>query len=153
MILTPIAQLDRYRGIARSLDTAIDFVEKNDLTRLETGRNEIDGDTVFALRQTYQSRKPSETPFESHERYIDLQIVTEGTESMYWAPVDTLPVTAEYDETKDAALYGDATSARIEMEAGWCCIFFPEDGHKPACMAGDQPEEVGKIVVKCRMSD
>jgi YhcH/YjgK/YiaL family protein len=38
----------------------------------------------------------------------------------------------------------------LHVSQGQFTVFFPEDGHIPAC-AWDAPAEVGKIVVKVRV--
>ena len=150
MIIDALENLTAYRGRSAALDRAIDFLQDADPSTLEEGRIDISGKEVYALVQSYDTRRADETPFESHRDYVDVQVVVAGNETMYWAPTDSLPVTDAYDPAKDAALYGDARSVSLDMQPGWFCIFFPWDGHKPGCRAGEQATKVRKIVVKCR---
>ena len=46
MIYTKLAQLNRYKGISGPMDTAIDYLTGADLTKLQMGRNDVDGDRV-----------------------------------------------------------------------------------------------------------
>ena len=47
--------LNRYLGISSSLDSAIRFLQSADLSRLQMGRNEIDGDQAFVNRFNYET--------------------------------------------------------------------------------------------------
>ena len=151
MIMDSLANLTHYTGISAAIDKAISFLGDSNIEELETGRIDIDGDRVFALVQSYDTRSADSFPFEAHRNYIDLQLLVSGTETMLWAPVETLPVSEAYDPDKDAAFYNDGTHAPLSMESGWFCIFFPWDAHKPGCRSGSRSETVRKIVVKCRV--
>jgi YhcH/YjgK/YiaL family protein len=62
-------------------------------------------------------------------------------------PVVTMP----YDDKQDAALYAlSPHRLALHVSTGQFTVFFPEDGHIPAC-AWDAPAEVGKVVVKVRV--
>ena len=47
MIVSKIKDLHRYKGLNNNLDTAIDYILKNDLSNLKYGRNEVDNDKLF----------------------------------------------------------------------------------------------------------
>ena len=47
--------LNRYLGISGSLDSAIRFLQSADLSQLQMGRNEIDGDQAFVNRFNYET--------------------------------------------------------------------------------------------------
>ena len=46
MIYTKRDRLNRYKGISAPMDTAIDYLATADLSKLEMGRNTVDGDNV-----------------------------------------------------------------------------------------------------------
>ncbi len=152
MIIDTMANLPLYRGISSTIDRAIACFESTDPAGLPDGKTEIDGDKVYALSAKNETHEAAGSPFESHINYIDLQIVASGRESMLWAPTALLDVTQPYDAEIDAALYSDAsTSSTLKLNAGWFCIFFPEDGHKPGCHFEGKAEAVHKVVVKCKV--
>ena len=80
MIYDMLANVQKYRGISKNLDTAIDFLVKTDLSALPLGRTEIDGDNVFANVMEAQAKPVEELHFEIHKKYMDIQIDIEGTE-------------------------------------------------------------------------
>ena len=46
MITDALQNLDRYRGLHKNFDTAIDFLKSTDLEKLPDGRTVVDGDHV-----------------------------------------------------------------------------------------------------------
>ena len=65
--------LNRYLGISSSLDSAIRFLQSADLSQLQMGRNEIDGDQAFINRFDYQTMTPEEA----------MKVAESGTEHLY----------------------------------------------------------------------
>ena len=83
MIVGKLVDLYRYKGIAKNIDTAIDWMEKlgvEGLLALPKGITVIDGTNVYANRDTYVARPLEECFFENHENYIDIQVVLKGKE-------------------------------------------------------------------------
>lgn len=149
MILDDLKYADKYRGMSKNIATALDWMKNNDIDALEAPQViTVDGDNVFAQIQSYTSMGETEAQFESHRNYIDIQYIQSGKEIIPWAPLHTLTAATEYNTEKDLILYRDAPAASsIVLHPGWFTVFFPEDGHKPKC-AFNQPEPIGKIVVK-----
>lgn len=118
--------------------------------KLADGRYEIDGDSIYALVQSYDTLTASDqSKYEAHRKYIDIQYISEGIEVMGWAPLEAMEITKEYVPDKDVVngtvLLKLATL--IKVSAGQAAIFFPSDAHAPK-LAADQPSPVKKIVVK-----
>lgn len=97
-----------------------------------TGRIEL-ADGAFAIEQVYQPKARPEGFFESHRKYIDVQVIVEGEELMEVEEISRLGVTDAYDPERDLIKYGDTTMASLlRMRAGDVAIFHPSDGHMPA---------------------
>ena len=47
MIVGKLVDLYRYKGIAKNIDTAIDYVLNNDLMALPKGKTIVDGDNII----------------------------------------------------------------------------------------------------------
>jgi len=102
----------------------------------------------FALEQPYQAKPRSEGFFESHQKYIDVQVIVEGEELMEVEDITRLTVSQPYNPERDFLKYADTTTASVlRMRAGDLAIFFPEDGHMPS-LQWRGPELVRKTVVK-----
>jgi YhcH/YjgK/YiaL family protein len=103
------------------------------------------------LVQTFTTKPLAQGTFESHRRYIDIQFIQAGAETMLWAPLASLQVTQPYSAEKDVAFYAmPARTTPINLHAGEFTIFFPEDGHAPGIESGN-PSVVRKVVIKVRV--
>lgn len=97
-----------------------------------TERVDLDGGS-FALEQAYEPKVRSDGFFESHRRYIDVQVIVAGEELMEVEDVSRLVVSQPYLEERDLIKYADpAVSSVLKMRAGDVAVFFPEDGHMPS---------------------
>jgi YhcH/YjgK/YiaL family protein len=151
MILDSFPQWRRYAPLSPRFQKAFNFLDQlND--DAEVGRKEIDGDDVYALVQRYTTKPLQEGKFEAHRKYIDVQYLLAGTESIIWAPLPSLQnVLMPYDESGDAVLFGLVPGApHIDLNVGQFAILFPADGHIPGRICG-APCEVLKVVVKVRV--
>jgi YhcH/YjgK/YiaL family protein len=102
----------------------------------------------FAIEQIYLSRLRPEGFFESHQKYIDVQVMVAGEELMEVEDITRLTGAEAYFEPRDFIKYADTTTAsRLRMRAGDVAVFFPVDGHMP-CLQLDGPVLVRKTVVK-----
>lgn len=87
----------------------------------------------FALEQVYVPRLRTDGFFESHRKYIDVQVIVAGEELMEVQDISRLAVAEPYVAERDLIKYADATdTAVLKMTAGDVAVFFPEDGHMPA---------------------
>lgn len=114
------------------------------------GKRVIEEEKLFALPQRYETAPAATKRFEAHRRYIDIQYVLEGEEIIEHAPIERLPeVTEAYCAERDVMFFRDpAATSRTLLRAGDFAVYFPADGHKPCCQAGDTPSAVRKIVMK-----
>lgn len=104
---------------------------------------------VFTIDQVYHSKARPDGFFESHRKYIDVQVILSGEEVMEVTDISRLPVKAAYAEERDVIIYGDAANASIlRMRAGDIAVFFPVDGHMPSLQTGAGSSLVRKTVVK-----
>jgi YhcH/YjgK/YiaL family protein len=151
MITDVLAQCHRYAGLHPRFAAAFAFLEKLSPDQ-PAGRHDLAGDDCFALVQAYTTKPPALAAFEAHRKYIDIQFLQAGRETMLWAPLASLTeVTRPYVEEKDVVFFASPTlTTPINLQAGEFTIFFPEDGHAPGLeCAGATP--VRKIVIKVRV--
>jgi biofilm protein TabA len=112
-----------------------------------TGRVDL-ADGSFALEQAYMPKPRPEGFFESHRKYIDVQVIVQGEELMEVEDLSRLMVTHAYNPDRDLIKYADTRDASVlKMRAGDVAIFFPEDGHMPS-LHWRGPDLVRKTVVK-----
>ncbi len=129
MIYTKLAQLNRYKGMSISLDTAIDFLGKADLSQLVMGRNDVDGEQVYINRFDYTTLPEEEAIWEGHRYYADIHVVLEGEERIGVTDASSLTAGA-YDEAGDFIPYEGPVDSWVTMRPGDVLVVFPEDVHK-----------------------
>jgi len=90
--------------------------------------------------------------FEGHEKYIDIQYITEGCEVMGVTDISNAVIDVEYSDEKDVAFYKDCeTASYCNVEGGAFCVFYPHDIHRPGIAFKNTPSNIRKIVVKVRV--
>jgi YhcH/YjgK/YiaL family protein len=112
---------------------------------LAPGRFELDGG-MYALVQAYESKPVEGALFEAHRKFIDIQYILSGEETIYYAPLARLDA-GEYQPEKD---YLPLTGAGmpLALRAGDFAVFFPADAHLPGRVSASGPSPVKKIVIK-----
>jgi YhcH/YjgK/YiaL family protein len=104
---------------------------------------------VHAMEQTYRSKLRPEGFFESHRRYLDIQVVVEGEEWLEVAEVGGLAVRTPYQSDRDLVAYEDfAGASLLHLRAGEAAVLFPADGHMPGLAGPAAPAVVRKTVLK-----
>jgi biofilm protein TabA len=145
MILDRLENAERYFSLHPKFAAAFTFIRKAVADLPEAGRNEIDGDEIYALVLNRTGKTKVGAKLEVHRRYIDIQFSAEGVDVIGWkSTAACTQIDKPYDENGDAALFTDAPDAWFDVVPSTFAIFFPEDAHAP--LAGDGP--VCKIVVK-----
>jgi len=148
MILDTLDHAAQYESLNSRFAKAFAYLRTVDGTQ-SLGRFDIDGDDCFALVQTYETKPLEKAKFEAHRKYIDVQFIYSGGETILWAPLTAMQEeTMAYTEEKEAALWkliSDVTP--LHLGAGHFAILYPQDAHAP-CIEWEKPEQVFKVVVK-----
>jgi len=146
MIADTLDRASLYEPLHPKFKMAFDFLRDTDLLSLPPGRTEIDGDTLFALTQSYETRPVQGGALEAHRKHIDIQFVVSGEEYIGYAPLAGLPPEGPFDDAKDIGFYQGGGSL-VKIPAGTFAIFFPHDAHLPGRHTG-APAHVRKVVLK-----
>jgi biofilm protein TabA len=148
MIIDRLENIEYYHSIIPFFEEISDFLSKNNLEELPTGRIDLIPDKVYLLVQELDTEHESGRLWESHEEFLDIQIVLSGEERFGYAPVDELDVEVPYDVARDVTRYKkECDGLWFDLKAGMFCIFYPGEGHKPCCST-DVPMHVKKAVFK-----
>ena len=151
MILDKLENQGLYVNTNNNLKKAFDFLLNNNVEELADGKYEIDSNNVFALVQSYTTKQEDDNKWESHQKYIDIQYVFKGNETIMWTPVVELNVEEDYSEERDVTFYENSShSTKLNLTDNYFCILFPEDGHKPGCIF-DEPTKIKKVVLKIKL--
>ncbi len=145
MILDVLENAHRYAALNRGFATAFEFLFRPDLKQLPTGKYQIDGERVYAMVSREQGRSRGDAQLETHQKYIDIQLVLAGTDDMGWKPkVLCKQPSVGYDPKEDIQYFADEPDAWLSVKSGSFVIFFPEDAHLPLISSG----QLHKVVVK-----
>jgi biofilm protein TabA len=149
MIFSTLSQSDRYAALHPLFPHAFEYIRNTNLMSLAPGRYPIDGEQLFAIVEHVPGRTRAEAKLECHRKYIDIQLVLEGTDEMGWKPLSECrePV-SDYSAERDIQFFRDAPASWIATPPGAFCIFFPEDAHAPLVSAGRIRKVVLKIALK-----
>jgi YhcH/YjgK/YiaL family protein len=145
MILDSLENYQLYSSINERIAKGFDFLLHTDLDAIPSGKHDIEGDTIFALVQEYQTKPLAECKLESHKNYIDIQYVIRGEEFMGVTTKNNQTI-VEVNEDKDYTFYEGNTSL-VRVSKGMFTIFFPDDLHQP-CVQTELASEVKKVVIK-----
>lgn len=148
MILSKLADADRFLALHPLFASAFNFLHGTDLKSLPSGKHAVQGEQLFAIVEACAGRTREEAKLECHRRYIDIQLVLEGVDEMGWKPVAECVIPAtDYDAARDIRFFNDVPSSWIATPPGSFCVFFPEDAHAPLVSTGMIRKVVMKVAV------
>jgi biofilm protein TabA len=151
MIVDRIESSTLYLPLHRVFAKAFAVLAEPELARKPDGRYSIDGDDAYYIIQHYTTKPVDLRRFESHKKYIDIQVLLAGEEMLGYTPTAGLEVVVPYDETKDIMFYhAQKVVTWMRLEPGIFCLLFPDDAHLPCCQVTG-PAPVHKIVFKIRV--
>jgi YhcH/YjgK/YiaL family protein len=149
-------QAPKFDGMATALAYVDDLMRPGSaaLTRVrgiavgDTVKTELTG-AVFVIEQALETRLRADAFFESHRKFIDVQVVVEGEELMEIADVSRMTVKQPYNEKRDLIIYEDSTEASLlRVYPGQVAVFVPSDVHMPTLRVRATAVQVRKCVVK-----
>ena len=150
MIVDHIQNIERYHGLSRGIDALIDWLASNDWRTLEVGRTEIDGNRVFANVMDATTRLADNAHYETHARYMDLQVDICGREAFQVAQGAVNEITP-FSEEQDFGLCDAADEAVVFgcLGNGRFALFMAGEPHMPTLeFPGDGQRDVKKICFK-----
>jgi YhcH/YjgK/YiaL family protein len=147
MIFSTLSQSSRYAALHPLFPRAFEYIRNTDLLALAPGRYPIVGEQLFVIVENVAGRTREAAKLECHRKYIDIQLVLEGTDEMGWkALADCVQPVSDYKE--DIQFFYGAPAIWIATPPGAFCIFFPEDAHAPLVSNGNIRKVIFKIAVE-----
>ncbi|MBN1517107.1 YhcH/YjgK/YiaL family protein [Candidatus Sumerlaeota bacterium] len=144
MIFDHLSNFKQYAGAHRLFGVVAEYLEQHDLDQLPLGAHSMP-DGAYLIVSEYETKAPADGFIECHRKYIDIQLLAAGREQIGVVPLDVCTAD-DYDEAKDfQQLHGPVEP--LTLQPGYFMIFFPQDGHMPSLIAGEQ-QTVRKIVFK-----
>ena len=149
MILDLLENAHQYFAINKGFEKAFNFLTRPDLKELPVEKYEIVDDRVYSMVSKDYVRNKEDALLETHEKYIDIQLVLEGTDNMGWKPkTSCIKPSSEYNKETDAQFFEDDPDTWITTKSGSFVIFFPEDAHMPLISSGPLHKVVVKVAIK-----
>lgn len=139
-----------YDGLQPEVVRGLRYLAETDFSRLPDGRQDIDGDSVFANLLRYETKEANDTP-EAHRAYIDIQYLIEGEELVGVAPLSAMTDVAEAHPERDLWLYHGPTQP-LTIGRGRFLVLWPDDAHAPGIAVDGRPAPCRKCVVKVRVA-
>ncbi len=145
MIIDAIKNAELYYSLSPRIKEAFDWLSHTDITTLEVGRHDIDGDNLFVNVMDVELKPHCEAALEVHNRYIDIQIMCGEKEEYGWSErCNCHSPREEFNEAKDVQFFTDTPQTIFLLNEEQFAIFFPEDAHAPMLGEG----KVKKLIFK-----
>jgi len=144
-------RLDQWKSLTgvEGLEPAFEYLARLDPPAVTPGRTAVVGEDVYAIASNYTTEPAQARRFEVHQKYIDVQYVAAGQESIGVLPsTDGLDLLEPYDPAKDIAFYASpAKYVSLPTRAGQVVVLLPGQPHMPGVHL-DGAHAVVKVVVK-----
>ncbi len=144
MIFDKLSNFEKYVSVNEGFKDVFEFMKKTNLLSLPLGKQPI-SERVYLNRQQYIGKEEVDKKYESHNDYIDIQIVLKGGEKNNYSFKN--PDEAEIN-AKDCYFTEAEKDVVLTLNAENFVIYFPKELHKPCLKVNE--EMVEKIVFKVK---
>lgn len=153
MILGCLNEKELIHSIPRNIFNALGFVKNYDMSTINDGRYDIDGDDIYINVMTVNSVNKESKAFEIHHEYVDIQILIDGEECMeYASPLDVIQPLSDYDPVNDfQSVVPNGHISTLLLKQNMFAVFYPGEPHKPTCYI-NEARTIKKAVMKVRAS-
>ncbi len=151
MIIDDLSNISKYKLVHPNFEKAFEYLTTTNFESIAPGKYEIQGEAIFAMivNDNGVPMLESTAQFECHNKYIDIQYVFGGLETVgYKSRLTCVEPRGEYDDKKDVLFYEDAPDFFFKLYPGQFGIYFPDDVHAP--MIGDG--NIKKVVMKIKVN-
>ena len=149
MILDTINNAGSIESLHPLYSKLFEYLRTHDLTKMEPGRIEIQGDDLFINLSQATLVDEASQKLEVHRRYIDVHLPLDGEERVGWKPLADVQGKSEspFDTEHDFALYAEPASTYFTVHPGEFYVMGPEDAHAPIIGHGKLLKAVAKVKV------
>lgn len=151
MILDRIENYSLYSGLGINIKKGFDFLAKTDFAELNAGKYPVDGENMYLLINEYETKCSTECKLESHQKYIDIQLMIEGCELIGYVAKNKQQPTENFIDANDVMFYNEPATF-FEVKQGEFTLFFPTDLHQPGIISGTK-NKVKKAVLKIKVEE
>jgi YhcH/YjgK/YiaL family protein len=127
---------------------AFEYIRSNDLSKMEPGKIVLNGENLYISIMQNEGKAPEAAKMETHRKYLDIQIILTGQETMGWTALERCADAIDpYNSDKDIQFFMNKPTTFVTLNPGEFVIFFPEDGHAPGIGKGTIKKAVVKVLV------
>ena len=132
MIFTNINDKLQNNSLTKDIQFCIDYAEKNreKILSLENGSYDVGYNRIKMNVGKYFTKKENDKFWESHKRYLDVQIMIDGSERVACNDIRNMKEKS-FDPERDLVILEGNKLFDIVIENGDVLVFFPNDVHKP----------------------
>jgi YhcH/YjgK/YiaL family protein len=152
MIIDTLQNANLYHHLGPQFIKAFDYLANTDFSKVEKGKYEIDGTSVFAIVNEYDTVAAAGEKMEAHKKHIDVQYIVSGEEQIGHDFLQEQMPSKAYDAEADYMLFAEQPMFFSVLKQNMFAIFYPTDLHMPNIMNG-KISPVKKIVIKIRIAD
>jgi len=146
MITDKLININRYKYFP---DAVINFI-MNLNSNIKLGKH-ILADGIYANVEEYNTKDINIAKYESHNEYIDIQILLSGQEYIYYTDINLLNTDIPYDFKKDITFYCDVVEGQnILLDGSNFVTLYPNEAHAPQISFDNRRQFVKKVVIKVK---
>ncbi len=153
MIIDRIENANYYFNLSEDIKTAFEaLVEHSTRYNLENITKVVENDIsdIFIMKNSYETDCVENKLWETHEKYIDIQFMVRGKETIGYAQRSDLTSIKPYDNKQDIEFFTGEGQFTKFVE-NYFIIFFPNDAHMPGVNYNEERDKVYKLVAKVRI--
>ena len=132
MIFTNINDEAQNKNLAKDIQFCIEFAKKNEnkILSLVHGSYDVGYNNIKMNVGKYFTKNENEKFWESHKKYLDVQIMIDGSERVAINDIRNMREKS-FDSERDLVILDGDKMFDVIIENGDVLVFFPNDVHKP----------------------
>ena len=132
MIFTNINDKLQNSSLTKDIQFCIDYAVKNrnKILSLENGSYDVDYNGIKMNVGKYFTKREEDKFWESHKKYLDVQIMIDGSERVAFNNIRNMKEKS-FNSERDLVILEGNKLFDIVIENGDVLVFFPNDVHKP----------------------
>ena len=151
MIFTNVNDEVQNKSLAKDIQFCIEYAKKNEnkILSLVHGSYDVGYNDIKMNVGKYFTKQENEKIWESHKKYLDVQIMINGTEKVAISNIRNMEVKS-FDSEKDLVILEGEKEFDLVMRTGDVLVFFSNDVHKPELNISetDNSGSIRKIITK-----
>ncbi len=150
MIVDTLENASRYYMLHPAFEMAMDYLENADAGGFKPGHVELSGQDVYVNSMERLTVAEEEAVWESHDSYMDIHFMVEGSERIKYAEPDKMKISVPYNKENECTLFEGDEGLEVNVPVNGFVVFFPGEIHK-AMIACGEPTVAKKMVAKIRL--